>query len=101
MQIQTLEDRSSTSRSSAHRRGRKSAATPRPWCQMPLMPASRPLIFGRGRLSERGPQPTLYYDSRSAERVLADDGLVAVRPRRDYVDRHADQGLQPLEIAAG
>src|SRR5258707_8525669 len=37
----------------------------------------------------------------SAEWILANDGLIAIRSRRDHGDGHADQGLQAVEIAAG
>src|ERR1700688_2630904 len=40
-------------------------------------------------------------DLESAEWILANDGLIAIRPRRDHGDGHADQGLQAFEIAAG
>src|SRR5258708_2678585 len=36
----------------------------------------------------------------SAEWILANDGLIAIRSRRDHGDGHADQGLQAVEIAA-
>src|SRR5258708_15435109 len=35
----------------------------------------------------------------SAEWILANDGLIAIRSRRDHGDGHADQGLQAVEIA--